>query len=67
MVANEAALEKGVRYLEVDLNRSFPGRRAGKYEERLAGVVLRRLKKYGEVVDLHTATCSTPLFAILTR
>ena len=67
LLANKAAMRRGVRYIETDLNRSFPGNKRGSYEERLAAKLINRLRAYGEVVDLHTATCRTPLFAIITR
>lgn len=67
IVANPKAVSAGVRYLETDLNRSFPGDNLGKYEERLAAELKNRLEEFGEVVDFHTATCGTPLFAIVTK
>ena len=36
VVANPAAVEAGVRYLDADLNRSFPGDPDGNHEQRLA-------------------------------
>lgn len=67
LIANERALKKGVRFVEADLNRVFPGRKDGNIEEKLAVKLTKRLSKYDEVVDLHTATCETPLFAIITK
>jgi len=45
VVANEAALERGVRYLDDDLNRAFPGDAdAESHERRLATRLLRELE-----------------------
>jgi succinylglutamate desuccinylase len=44
VVANEAALERGVRYLDEDLNRAFPGdAEAESHERRLAARLLTEL------------------------
>ena len=68
IIANPKAVEKNKRFIESDLNRSFPGDIRGKsYEERLAKKLLTKIKNYDEVIDLHTATCQTPIFAILTK
>lgn len=67
LVANKRAIRSGKRYVESDLNRSFPGKINGTLEERLAQKLVMKLKKYDQVVDIHTATCETPLFAILTK
>lgn len=67
LIANEMALKKGVRFVEADLNRVFPGQIKGNIEERIAAKLIKKLDKYDEVVDLHTATCETPLFAIITK
>jgi predicted deacylase len=44
VVANEKALDRGVRYLDEDLNRAFPGdSESGSHEERLAARLLPEL------------------------
>jgi predicted deacylase len=53
IVANERAREKGERYVEQDLNRSFPGDPDSEiYEERLAAAVLEEIDGL-KVLDLH--------------
>lgn len=63
IVANEKALEEDVRFLDVDLNRAFPGdTESEKHEDRLAA---RLLSKIGEtkVLDLHTTRSYPKPFA----
>lgn len=65
IIANERALEHGVRYTEADLNRAFPGDpHAEGYEARLAAELLDEVRGC-TVLALH-ATQSTPKpFAIV--
>ncbi|MFB6207789.1 MAG: succinylglutamate desuccinylase/aspartoacylase family protein, partial [Candidatus Nanohaloarchaea archaeon] len=54
VIANEKALEAGERYLDADLNRSFPGDpESDKYEERLADELMDELRGL-KLLDLHT-------------
>lgn len=54
IIANEKALEKNVRYTEVDLNSSFPGNPdSDLYEERLAAKITEHTEGQ-KVIDLHT-------------
>ncbi|MFB6209223.1 MAG: succinylglutamate desuccinylase/aspartoacylase family protein [Candidatus Nanohaloarchaea archaeon] len=54
LVANQRALEKGERFTEVDLNRSFPGNLDSEnYEERLAAKILEKVKGT-KVLDVHS-------------
>lgn len=54
ILANTRAMERGVRYLESDLNRSFPGNLNGTYEERLATKLLPIIKDADLVIDIHS-------------
>lgn len=67
LIANQAALEADKRFMESDLNRSFPGSAQGTAEEKIANKILPVLLKYDYVVDLHTASKPTPLFIIMTK
>ncbi|PIS15961.1 hypothetical protein COT62_00885 [Candidatus Roizmanbacteria bacterium CG09_land_8_20_14_0_10_41_9] len=67
LVAHPEAFKKNVRYLTTDLNRSFPGRVDGSKEERIVVKLMKKLNNYERVIDLHTATCDTLPFAILTK
>jgi hypothetical protein len=53
VIANEAALKNDVRFIEQDLNRSFPGRAKGNAEERRARELLGLCRNYDLVFDFH--------------
>lgn len=53
-VANLQASERHVRFIDADLNRVFPGKIDGNYEERLAYELTPRLKEYDIVIDIHS-------------
>ena len=54
IVANEKALKQDKRYIDSDLNRSFPGDpESEKYEERLASRIMEKIEGK-TVLDLHT-------------
>lgn len=54
IVANEKGLEKDARYVDCDLNRSFPGDRSSdEYEERLAAKILEEVEGL-KVLSLHS-------------
>lgn len=63
IIANEKALEQDQRFLDADLNSSFPGNPdSDKYEERLAAEISEHVK--GEkVIDLHTTHSTEKPFA----
>lgn len=67
VIGNEKALNEGERFLESDLNRSFPGNPDSEYyEERLAAEIMEVVKDT-KLLDIHTthsyplpfATCSS--------
>jgi succinylglutamate desuccinylase len=63
VVANEKALERGERYTEADLNRSFPGNGSSSvYEERLAASIMDELEGL-TVLDLHSTKSYSGVFA----
>jgi predicted deacylase len=67
VIANEEAFEKGVRFLDDDLNRSFPGdSESESHEERLAAEVLRHVEGT-KVLDLHTTKSYPEPFATFTN
>ena len=67
LVAHEKALEASKRFIETDLNRSFPGKKDGSLEEQLAYAIVPKLQQYKLVIDIHSTTSKTPLFAITTN
>ncbi|MBS3094157.1 succinylglutamate desuccinylase/aspartoacylase family protein, partial [Candidatus Pacearchaeota archaeon] len=44
ILANEKALKENKRFIDSDLNRSFPGKADGNYEERRAFELTKKLK-----------------------
>ena len=67
IVANEEALARGVRYLETDLNRTFPGDPAAEtHEGRLAYELTRELRGC-TTLALHSTQSYPGPFAIIDR
>jgi len=52
-IGNPLAFEQNVRYVEQDLNRSFPGKIEGKYEEKRAFELVKLFEKQDVVIDFH--------------
>ena len=68
LVANPKALRKNTRFIDVDLNRSYPGVKNSKlYEKKLAYENLRKTKKYQYVIDIHEASSGINNFVIAPR
>jgi hypothetical protein len=66
-VGNEKAIEKGVRFIDDDLNRIFPGDKEGNYEEQRAVELLGELKPFKNVIDIHSSSSDLELFGIITK
>jgi succinylglutamate desuccinylase len=65
VVANEKALERGVRYVETDLNRAFPGAPdADTHEGRLAHELLTEIRGC-EILSLHSTRSYAAPFALI--
>ncbi|WP_135365706.1 M14 family metallopeptidase [Halosimplex halophilum] len=65
VVANEEAIERGERYVEADLNRSFPGRADGRsHEIRLAHELGEELRDC-VTLALHTTQSYGGMFALV--
>jgi len=68
LVANEPALEAGLRYTETDLNRAFPGDvNSELYESALATRIVQVLEGADAVLALHTSRSAPPPFAIFSE
>ncbi|MDD3487716.1 MAG: succinylglutamate desuccinylase/aspartoacylase family protein [Candidatus Moranbacteria bacterium] len=68
LIANPKALEKNVRYIDSDLNRSYPGDiKSDLYEKKNAVNNIKIAKKYKYVIDLHEAKFGTKNFIIIPR
>jgi succinylglutamate desuccinylase len=64
IVANELAVERGVRYIESDLNRAFPGDPAGTHEDQLAAKLDAVLEETS-VLALHSTQSHDEPFAVV--
>lgn len=68
LIANPEALKQNKRFLEADLNRSYPGEKNSKiYEKRKAFENLQIAKKYQYIIDIHEADRGKDDFIILSR
>lgn len=67
VIANTRAIESGKRFVDQDLNRSFPGKPNGNHEERLAHALLPLIEKADIVLDIHSTTTDTTSAVILTK
>lgn len=65
VVANEEAIEAGQRYVETDLNRSFPGDPAAEAHETRLAAELSELLSGCTVLSLHSTQSYDDLFAIV--
>lgn len=65
--ANEKAYKQEKRYVDADLNRSFPGDKdSDNYEERIAAEIMEELQNTEIVLDLHETTVEPSPFALYT-
>ena len=67
VIANTRAIKDGVRFISQDLNRAFPGKQDGNYEQRLAHELMPLLKKADIVIDIHSTTVGLASSVILTK
>lgn len=66
LFANEKAYRESERYVDCDLNRSFPGdAQSDQYEERLAAEMMEELEK-PRVLDLHESSTKSVPFSLFT-
>jgi len=66
-IGNKKALNNKKRFIDCDLNRIFPGNKFGNHEEKLAHQLVRKLKYFDFVIDIHSSSNSCPLFGIITK
>ena len=66
-IGNELALKQNKRFIEADLNRCFPGNPEGEYEEKIAYELLKKLKNFDYIIDVHSSSCNIELFGIITK
>lgn len=68
IIGNPLALKRKTRFVEKDLNRSYPGKRNSKiYEERRSYENFKAAKKYRYVIDIHEASAGMDDFIIVPR
>jgi succinylglutamate desuccinylase len=66
-IANPKAVELRKRFIESDLNRSFPGNARGTHEEKLSSSMLPLIKSADIVIDIHSTTSELKDALIVTR
>ena len=67
VIAHTKAIKAKKRFIDQDLNRSFPGKAKGNHEEQLALSLLPLIKKADIVLDIHSTTTDTTSAIILTK
>lgn len=66
-IANPEAYEQGKRFVDQDLNRAFPGKPNGNYEQRRAHQLLPVIKAADIVIDIHSTTSQLRDALIVTK
>jgi len=66
-IANKKAFGLHKRFIDQDLNRSFPGKKRGNYEERRAYELLPIIKSVDLVIDIHSTTSDLKDTLIVTK
>lgn len=66
-MGNEKALKENKRFIDGDLNRSFPGKENGNYEEKIAYNLINKLNSFDYILDLHSSSNDLPIFGIITK
>jgi succinylglutamate desuccinylase len=66
-IANEKAYKEKKRFIDSDLNRVFPGKKNGNYEEKLATKLLPKIKSVDLVIDIHSTTSDLKDALIVTK
>lgn len=66
-IGNEKAFNINKRFIDQDLNRAFPGKKDGNYEERRAYELLPLIKSADIVIDIHSTTSELKDAVIVTQ
>lgn len=67
IVANEAAISKNKRFIDIDGNRCFPGDIEGNTEQRMAYKLLKYTTDCDYLIDIHSTYAKQPDVIIVTR
>lgn len=66
IIGNPKAFKRNIRYTEVDLNRSAPGKMGSRiYEEKRAAQIMKIANKFKFVIDLHGANSKCGIVIII--
>ena len=65
ILANSEAVSENKRFIDSDMNRSFPGSDSGNHEERAASSLLKKVPVDDYVLDIHSTTSPIGIVAIL--
>lgn len=66
-VANTRAFKANKRFIDQDLNRSFPGKIDGNHEERLATQIMSAVRAADIVIDIHSTESGVKDSMIITK
>jgi len=66
-LSNKKAFIENKRFIDTDLNRCFPGKIDGNHEEKLAYNLIKRLKDFYYIIDIHSSSNNCPMFGIITK
>jgi len=66
-IGNEKALKENKRFIDSDLNRSFPGKENGNHERKMAYNLVNKLNHFDYIIDLHSSSNNCPIFGIITK
>lgn len=66
-IANKLAHKKGKRFIDQDLNRSFPGKKNGNHEQRLATKIMSIVREADLVIDIHSTKSELKDALIVTK
>ncbi len=67
VICNPKAVEINQRFVEQDLNRSFPGIEGGNYEQNRAFEIVKLLQKADFIIDIHQTTAQNNDCLIVNR
>lgn len=67
IIANEEAIEAKKRFVDIDGNRCFPGRKDGNVEERMAYELLKEIEGFDYVIDIHSTYAEMDDTIIVTK
>jgi succinylglutamate desuccinylase len=68
LIGNPKALKAKKRFIKVDLNRSYPGKKYSRiYEQKLAYDNLKIARQYKYIIDIHEASSGVDDFIIVPR